>query len=30
METKYRKIFLKDLKRLKNLPIYGHVIEFIE
>ncbi|MCK5232187.1 MAG: type II toxin-antitoxin system RelE/ParE family toxin [Desulfobulbaceae bacterium] len=25
METKYRKIFLKDLKRLKNLPISGHV-----
>ncbi len=29
MEVRYRKAFLKDLKRLKGLPVYDKVFELV-
>ena len=29
MEVLYRKLFLKDLKKLKNQPIYDQIVELV-
>jgi len=29
MEIAYRKLFLKDMKKLKNLPIYGNIFNLV-